>query len=261
MKKNTLNICLGHLPFPATHAHHIDLMISPCLVVGAKRFALVEDKKFGPHGSALSEYAQLLWLYEHLDEVAAGYEFIRIFHYRRFVSVTSPTVGNQSENLVWATTISSEHLDAFEADFGRYSECEVYNTPAQFATGMLGQYALSHVLSDMLRFTDFLLKNRLMNSGEAVDFLHQSMLIPSCNIGVWRVDTYRLIFEILHNAAQFLYSQDFVNRPGYQRRSVGFLLERLNSYLLLKSMQIDPGRGVYGHNVVISDSPVVSHTA
>lgn len=260
MKKNTLNICLGHLPFPATHAHHIDLMISPCLVVGAKRFALVEDKQFGPNGSALSEYAQLLWLYDHLDEVAAGREFIRIFHYRRFVSVTPPVVGNQSENLVWATTISPEHLNAFEVDFGRYSEYEVYNTPVQFTTGMLGQYAISHVLSDMLRFTDFLLTKELMSPGEAVEFLHQSMLIPSCNIGIWRVETYRLIFGILRDAAQFLYSKEFVSRPDYQRRSVGFLLERLNSYLLLKSMQVDPGRGIYGHNVVISDSPVVSHT-
>lgn len=261
MKKNTLNICLGHLPFPSTHAHYIDLMISPCLVAGAKRFALVEDKKFGPHGSALSEYAQLLWLHEHLDEVAVGYEFIRIFHYRRFVSVTPPKVGSQSENLVWATTISPDNLDIFEADFGRYSEYEVYNTPAQFATGMLGQYAISHVLSDMLRFTDFLLMKGITNPNEAVDFLHQSMLIPSCNIGVWRVETYRLIFGILRDAAQFLYSQDFVSRPGYQRRSVGFLLERLNSYLLLKSIQIDSSRGVYGHNVVISDSLVVSHTS
>ena len=105
--QNTLNVCLGHLPFPQTHERHIDLMIAPRLIAGPTRLALVDDSSFGPHGSALSEYVQLLWLLERLDGIAAGCEYVRIFHYRRFVSPEPPPLGQASSNLPWATTVSA----------------------------------------------------------------------------------------------------------------------------------------------------------
>lgn len=256
---NTLNVCLGHQPFPAPFERHVDLMIAPLLLAGPRRLALVEDSRYGPHGSSLSEYAQLLWLNEHLDEVAAESEFVRIFHYRRFVSIAPPLVGIPTDH-PWSTGITESELAAFEAAFDRDSETEVYNTPFQFTNGSLGQYADAHHLEDILRFAEFLSSEGILTSTEAVAFLLQSTNIPACNIGVFRRATFRRIFEVLRRAAEFVHSPLFVPRDGYQRRTAGFLLERLNSHLILSMKRDDSTCGIFGNNIIISDGSVVTHT-
>jgi hypothetical protein len=259
-EKNTLNVCLGHLPFPHSHWDHIDLMIAPRLIKGQKQLALVDDSLFGEHGSALSEHVQLLWLLEHLDEVSVDCSYVRIFHYRRFVSRKEPCVGQRSSNHPWSITISEADLDAFAADFVRFSDSEVFNTPVQFNGGMLGQYASAHVLKDLLNFTNFLIEAGIFSQKEAAEFLRENIEIPSCNIGTYKLETYREIFSTLRKAADFLYSNFFIAREGYQRRSVGFLLERLNSYLILKMIRQGLVIANFGHNIVISDDAVVSIT-
>lgn len=257
---NTLNVCLGHLPFPQTHERHIDLMIAPRLIAGPKRLALVEDSYFGPHGSALSEYVQLLWLLDKLQPLAAGRDYIRIFHYRRFVSPEPPPVGQRSSNLPWATTIRAADLDAFESSFSRVSQGELFNTPVQFHGGMLYQYAQSHVLKDMLNFARFLTETAILSPLECAEFLSMQLHIPSCNIGVFTKASYAEIFSVLRRAASFLDSPHFIQRSGYQRRSVGFLLERLNSYLIIRRIRGGTSLSSFGHNLVISDTAVVSGT-
>lgn len=257
---NTLNVCLGHLAFPQTHNRHIDLMIAPLLVAGPKRLALVEDSSFGPNGSALSEYAQLLWLLDNLWTLTAGCSYIRIFHYRRFVSAKTPPIGRRSSNLPWATTIHAADLDAFEPSFSRNCGSELFNTPVQFHGGMLYQYAQSHILEDILNFSKFLTENAILTPLDCAEFLSMQLHIPSCNIGIFTKAAYAEIFGALRRAAGFLESPYFVLRPGYQRRSVGFLLERLNSYLIIKRIRSGHSSSSFGHNVVISDTAVVSAT-
>jgi len=257
---NTLNVCLGHLPFPQTHERHIDLMVAPVLIAGPRRLALVEDSRYGTHGSALSEYAQLLWVADHLESLAQGRDHIRIFHYRRLVAASAPTVGKRSSNLQWATVIQATDLDAFEAEFDRTSRGDLFNTPVQFQAGMLYQYAANHVLEDMLNFARFLTGQQILSDTECADFLAARVHIPSCNIGVFSTRCYAEIFATLRRAATFLDSPYFVLRPGYQRRSVGFLLERLHSHLILKRIAGKRSPPAFGHNIVISESDVVSHT-
>ena len=153
---NTLNICLGHVPFPQLYQGHIDLMLSPREIQTASRLVVVPDSIYGENGSALSEYAQLFWLYDNLRQVAAGFTFIRIFHYRRFVSPEAPPVGQRSVNQWWSTAIQPLELQHFAAAFSRSVTQEFANTPASFPGGALGQYADAHHLQDILRFTEFL---------------------------------------------------------------------------------------------------------
>lgn len=260
MPPNTLNICLGHLPFPADHQGQIDLIVAPRLIAGAKRLAIVDDGLFGPRGSALSEYVQLFWILEHLSEIAPDCAYIRIFHYRRLVSRDAPTVGQSSANLPWATTIRESELSAFGAAFDRFSNQELFNTPFRFAGGLIGQYAANHVLADLLNFTNFLVEEGIFDAMEASRFLSDGRQIPSCNIGVFTKETYASIFGVLRRAAEFLNSRYFVERPGYQRRTVGFLLERLNGYLIFKRMEAGASAANFGFNLVISDGAMVSAT-
>lgn len=258
---NTLNVCLGHLAFPQHYDRHVDLMIAPVLLSGPKRFALVEDSSFGPNGSSLSEYVQLFWLLDNLAPLISDRNFIRIFHYRRFVSPETPPIGRRSSNLPWATTIHAADLDAFDSSFSRNCDSEIFNTPVQFHGGMLYQYAQSHVLEDMLNFSKFLTENSILTPLDCAEFLSMQIHIPSCNIGIFTKHAYIEIFRTLRKAAGFLDSPYFVLRTGYQRRSVGFLLERLNSYLIIKRIRCGHSPSSFGHNIVISDTAIVSATS
>lgn len=258
--KNTLNICLGHLPFPASHAGYIDLMIAPRLIKGIKQVALVDDSLFGQFGSSLSEYVQLFWLLEHLDEISIGHSYISIFHYRRFVSRIEPIVGQVSINQPWSTAISEDDLNIFDVDFSRINNAELFNKPVQFKTGMVGQYASAHILKDFLNFTNFLIDSQILSPIEAAEFLRENIDIPACTIGVYSLETFKEIFGLLRKASDFIYSNCFLPRNGYQRRSMGFLLERLNSYLILKRIRDGLSFHNFGYNIVISSNPEVSIT-
>jgi hypothetical protein len=260
IEPNTLNVCLGHLPFPPAHAHHIDVMVSPKMIEGANRLALVEDRIFGANGSALSEYAQLLWINEHLARLLGDLEYIRIFHYRRFVSVDEPKLGKPSVNLPWATVVTTDQLVAYDKAFDRRVTHELFNTPAQFSGGILAQYATSHVIQDMMYFSAFLVDAKVLSPVEVSAFLRENIHIPSCNIGVFTRKTFTEIFGVLRVAAEFLSSRHFIVREGYQRRNVGFLLERLNSFLILQRIRAGLSAEMLGHNIVVSDSEVVSAT-
>ena len=257
---NTLNICLGHLPPPQELDPHIDLMVAPKLISVGRPLAIVEDSRFGPEGHTLSEYGQLIWILEHLEHIAPDMDYIRICHYRRFVARQPHSVGEKSSNIAWATTIRPSDLASFSTEFERYSSSELFNTLVDFREGVAGQYATSHVFEDFLLFAQFLLEEGIFTAAETARFVQARRMIPSCNIGVFRKETYIWIFGILTRAARFLSSRHFVLRSEYQRRSTGFLLERLHSYLILRRIEAGASPAKFGHNVVLSDSAVVSAT-
>jgi hypothetical protein len=236
-------------------------MVSPRIISGVRRLALVEDRLFGPNGSSLSEYAQLLWINENLKSLAGELPYIRIFHYRRFIARDKPRTGKASVNLPWATVITDRELIGYDKAFERTTQGELFNTPAQFSGGMLAQYAASHVIEDMMRFCAFLVEKKIITPPVAAIFLRENIHIPSCNLGVFTQDSFRAIFNVLRRAAEFVFSDHFVAREGYQRRSVGFLLERLNSFLILNRIREGLSAGQLGHNIVISETEVVSATA
>ena len=256
----TLNICLGHLAPPTQLSCHADLMIAPAWVAGQRRLAIVEDASFGPAGDTLSEYAQLIWLSEHLHEIAAGFQFVRIFHYRRFTCRKPPAAGKRSNNQPWSFALAESEIRQFDCEFGRSEVAELFNTPIEMTDGVLAQYARVHVLEDLLHFSAFLLQRGILSEVEAAEFLAAKIFIPACNIGVFQPRTYRMIFSVLKAAAHFIDSPYFIRRDGYQRRCGGFLLERLHSFLILKAIESGICEPNYGHNVVVSQNTDVSIT-
>jgi hypothetical protein len=256
---NTLNICLGHITFPVSFEGYIDIMLSPKEIQTASKLVVVPDSTYGDSGSALSEYAQLFWLYDNLGRLASGYKFIRIFHYRRFVSPSPPPVGMRS-NQWWSIAIAPAQLHHFGAAFSRSVDQEFANRPVSFPGGVLGQYAAAHHLQDMLRFTEFLCAQRILDPKSAAEFLRADVLIPACNIGVFKVRTFQEIYRYLRPVSDFLRSPLFIPRQGYQRRSVGFLLERFQSYLILRHIRNQGRQMNFGYNMIIADTPTIHNT-
>jgi len=247
---NTLNICLGHVSFPRLYCDLVDLAIAPRLIVGPHRVAVVDDSYVGEFGSALSEYVQLMWLCDNYDAITSGYDFVRIFQYRRFIGEKA---FGESSNLPWARRIKGNMIEFCRLEFNRSSAAELFGTPFEFSNGMLGQYADTHVLEDMLNFSKFLTQTGIFEPGRTASFITERRLIPSSNMGVFRVATLKEILQTLKQAAAFVHSDYFVQRDGYQRRSVGFLLERLNSYLILERIRLGISEANFGHQIIISD--------
>ncbi len=187
-------------------------------------------------------------------------EFIRIFQYRRFVSPTPPVNGKPSLNLFWATVIREDELAAYDRAFDRDVVEEMFSTPIQEEGGMLTQYASSHVLEDMMYFCVFLMEAKILSPVQAAAFLREEILIPSCNMGVFRKKTFSDIYNFLSVAAEFLHSRYFISREGYQRRNVGFLLERLNSFLILQRIRGAVSKERFGYQIILSNNEVVTGT-
>jgi hypothetical protein len=256
-RANTLNVCLGHVSFPRDFIRHVDLMLSPRVVAVPSHAIVVDDGYFGDHGSALSEYVQLLWLYDHFDSIVDDYEFVRIFQYRRFVARARIGRRSNQNHIRW---IKADELTHREKDFSRFSTTELFNQIYKHREGMLRQYESAHVLVDIVNFSKFLLEAEILDSQQVASFLSAPAIIPACNMGTFRAATLREILMTLRRAAEFLNTSYFTPRSGYQRRVVGFLLERLNSHLLLHRVRSGLSKARLGHHILISDGPSVTTT-
>ena len=258
-KGNTINICVGHLAFPSDFRNYVDLMIAPCIINDREHVRVVDDNYFGEYGSSLSEYSQLLWLYDQFDAIIGEYDYVRILQYRKFVARRQ--IGEPSSNQGWARWIRENQLRDCPEEFSRFSTSELFNTAFTLGEGILYHYATYHVLSDFINFSKFLLDYEILDSQEVARFMTGSILIPASSMGVFRRETLREILAPLRRAAEFIKTPYFVPRTDYQRRVLGFLLERLNSYLILSRIDADLSEGNFGHHTILSDGPIIEPTS
>jgi hypothetical protein len=213
-----------------------------------------------PDHRLFNEYSFLFLLRRHLEQAAPG-ELVTICQYRRFV--LNRPIGQPSTNAPWSTTIPLERARALAV------RSEIMPAPGQsYLIGssitierrVLGQYSLVHFTRDILRFTAGLVDAGIMSDKHAYDFLTSPALIPSPSIGTFPVDAFVTMFRLLEKAAASFWSNGY--RPyqhPYQGRVLSFLLERLNSYLLLRYLidhGVDPN-AVMGSTVLISETAEV----
>jgi hypothetical protein len=254
---NTFNVCLGHLPFPAQFCGHIDLMLAPQPVDCNCPVHVIDAGSFGEHGGALGDYAMLFWLLDHAGTMLSGYDYVRIFHYRRFAA-RSIGAGTRSTNHPWATTLKIPEVEGYAGEFDRACSAELFNTPTEFPDGIVGQYAAFHFIEDLLDFSKFVVAAGVLDRGQTANFLVEKTFIPVCNVGVFGISSFTDIFGKLRRAADFVNSSAFVPRSGYQRRNAAFLLERLNSFLILLRVRRGLSAPRFGCNVILSETPEVT---
>jgi hypothetical protein len=254
-----LNICIGHQPFPPSFEHYYDYMLGPLPLPEVPRFIHLPQTIFGPHGPSLSEYAQIFCVLQNMDKFLRDETHVRTFHYRRFVSNGQTAIGRAC-SFPWATTIKKEELAFFQQDFSRDEGEELVNTPTRFPGGVLTQYAEVHPFEDILDFAKFLYERGILSKLHVAGFLREDILIPGSSIAVLTVENFKLINSVLVMASEFKDSPSFTPRTGYQRRNMGFLLERLNSFLLLEGIRQGKIQGGIGKHMIISDSFEITGT-
>ena len=112
--------------------------------------------------------------------------------------------------------------------------------PLHFEISILGQYAISHYRRDLLDYTSLAIEMGILDSDSASDFLALKHFIPGgVELGIypksWLIPALSKI-ELL--GRQFLnrYGDRLKRYNNYQIRAIGFLSERLGSFLLLRHL-------------------------
>jgi hypothetical protein len=254
---NTINICIGHLPFPNEFFQYVDLMITPKYFYASYPRVIINDCDYGSEHGDLSEYAQLIWLYDNYEKVVDKKTFVRLFQYRRFVSPYE--FGNLCSHS-WAKRIEVEGLKDCQSIFERQASMELFNRPLSLPETVRGQYADCSVEEDIINFASFLKINGKMTDCEEIKFLTSTTLIPAANMGIFHRDHLYWLLAELKEASSFMLSKFYVKRSGYQRRVMGFLLERYNSFLLLHKRKQDMKPFFHGYHIILSKNHDVDRT-
>lgn len=226
----------------------------PC-AGGSFEFNYLDDKIF-------NEYSSLFFLRRKLMDECSDGDTLTLCQHRRFI--LNKQLGRQSENQSWVRVLSQIEVDGLNLGNevlplpGRsYLIGSAFDLPK----GIMTQYAAAHFLRDILRFTSALVDAEILTNQEALLFLTQTQLVPSPACGSFRLACFLEVFAKLELAASAFWNSGYKPYPdSYQGRVCGFLLERLNSFLLLKYLheQGENIKQLAGSTTVVSDSLVVA---
>jgi hypothetical protein len=213
----------------------------------------------------LNEYAFLFQLRRKLESYGETSRSITLYQYRRFL--IRGNLGVPSKNIPWANTLkTAEAIELGEQIplmAGPTNDQQFQIGPAiRMSDSLLAQYGRHHHCRDILRFCSDLVDAKILTNQEALDFLSQKIFIPTPSCGTFPLIFLRGALETLEKSAQaFLNNGYQKHTDAYQGRVMGFLLERLNSYLLLqnlKSRGLDASK-LCGKMIIISDDTAVKH--
>jgi hypothetical protein len=133
--------------------------------------------------------------------------------------------------------------------------------PIRLPSGILGQYANVHMLEDFLDYVSMAVGMGVLSREQAVEFIKGEVLIPGgCELGVyprgWLENILRILGEL---GRSFLnkYAGRIIGYNAYQVRAIGFLSERIGSFLLLQELFRRYPAGIpttiFGYMVTVTD--------
>lgn len=206
----------------------------------------------------LSEYASLFDLSRVFAKQSDANSLITIAQYRRFV--LNVPLGLKSTSPSWARVLSPQAMqdlhfqdELFPTPGKRY----LIGSPLHVPGGILSNYAESHYTRDILQFTASLVDAGIMCNSEAYAFLSQPILIPSPSCGSFPLQGFLEIMQVLESATKAFFENGYqAYDDRHQGRVCGALIERLNSYLLIKQLSAQgiSGDEVAGYTTLVSDT-------
>jgi hypothetical protein len=181
-----------------------------------------------------NEYASLFHLKNVYDNSKNLDELITICQYRRFVF--NRKIGRQSIKMPWCTVLTNKEIKSFNVtdEYLPLTGNSYLLGSAIEVPSILQQYAGAHFIRDILQFTSTLIDLEILTNEDAFYFLNSKYLIPSPSCGTFTLGCFIEIFKTLELAALGFWRNGYkCYDDQYQSRVVSFLLERLNSFLLL----------------------------
>ena len=192
-----------------------------------------------------NEYASLFHLRHTFDNSKNFDKLITICQYRRFVF--NKKLGKHSVANPWCTVLKYNEMKSLNVT-NEYlplaGNMYLLGSAIQMPS-ILQQYAEAHFIRDILQFTSTLIDLGILTNKDAFQFLNSKYLIPSPSCGTFTLGCFIEIFEVLELAATGFWNNGYKSYDDqYQCRVASFLLERLNSFLLIsyinkRSLNID----------------------
>lgn len=181
-----------------------------------------------------NEYASLFHLKSTFDNLKNLDDLITICQYRRFV--LNKKLGKQSINMPWCRVLTHKEAQSLKItnEYLPFPGNTYLIGSAIQIPSILQQYADHHSIRDILRFSSLLVDLGIFTNEDTFNFLNSQYLIPSPSCGTFTLGSFITIFRILEVAAMEFWSNGYKPyEDQYQSRVISFLLERLNSFLLI----------------------------
>lgn len=221
---------------------------------------LADVTALGLTNTRIGEYAFLFALRRVLHDQKE--RSICVAQYRRMV--LNKPIGAVPHNVPFARVIPPLKFqeDVAEAQFLPQAGEWLVSSVASPSGNVLTHYARYHVLRDWMRFCSDAIDSGALSNAEALAASTVELLIPAPSNGVFPLSIFRLHLQRLERMALAFLKGGFVDREEYQRRALGFCLERMHSFLLLQALkqhQVDMTLAK-GFHTVISEEAAVRET-
>lgn len=226
-----------------------DISLESCTISG---FNYTDDK-------IINEYASVFILRRYLEQKRINSGIITLCQHRRFV--LNRNFGEVSKNQPWTHVMATDaaaSLDTEQLILPRPGAQNLISSVISLPNGLLWQYARHHHVRDFMRFVAALIDHGILSSSAAENFVRYTWLAPAPSCGTFDVKLFLSISQTLENAATAFWKDGYKPYDDpYQSRVFGFLLERLNSFLLLENLKLQN----LDFNNEIGFSTTVSDTA
>jgi hypothetical protein len=211
------------------------------------------------HGYTLSEYSALFALCRRLREENKEPSRLILTQYRKFVA--NHDIGTASENMPYVNTIPDNKCLLSRNDLEPLNGNILVSRPLDLKMRVLDQYSKVHILRDLMAFVCDAIGRGVISNTEAKDMIDSRFIIAAPSLGCYDGKSFVEIFTALEQVAVYFLARNYQPRSGYQRRVLGFCLERLHSYLLLKRLGFPNLRTEnFGWQVVVSNTATVQPT-
>jgi hypothetical protein len=188
-------------------------------------------------------------------------ETTTIVQYRRMV-INRPLGVNASDNLFSRVITINELNNAINLELFSPKKNWLISSIFGPIENVLTQYSSVHILRDWMRFCADAIDFGVLSNVEAFEASQTKFLIPAPSNGTFPTKILIDHLSRLESMALAYLKSGFLERDGYQRRSLGFCLERMHSYLILKHLLengINPAE-VEGYHTVVGDGFSVKPT-
>jgi hypothetical protein len=176
-----------------------------------------------------------------IDVAGAATELTGVFSHRKMVVRT--TRGREAINYQLYREISCEEADELPAEELRPREgCEfLIGAPIILQSGLISHYAERHHAIDLMDYLSIAVQMGIVTPADVRDFSLETMFVTGgCELGIyptnWLYGTLQKL-ELLGRVFLTRHAERIASYDSYQVRAVGFLAERLGSYLLLKELR------------------------
>jgi hypothetical protein len=127
----------------------------------------------------------------------------------------------------------------------------IVTRPEKFPVTVAEQYAQVHHFEDLMFGVGLAIKCGCINPSVAATVLSKQIFVPGF---VGRISLYNQLYEKLFLIATEFYDKHYVQREGYQARTINFVLERICAIFIIQKIYFERAPAVSTNLIQISEN-------